>query len=49
MLAYSILRDSAHDVAVDFASLGLKGKVTVRDLWKKADVGSFQKTIQTKY
>ncbi len=37
------IADSAHDVVVDFASLGLKGKVVVRDLWKKADIGSFKK------
>lgn len=37
------IADSAHDIAVDFTSLGLKGKITVRDLWKKADVGSFNK------
>ncbi len=36
------IADSAHDVAVDLVSLGLKGKVTVRDLWKKEDVGSFK-------
>ena len=35
--------DAAQDVAVDFGSLGLKGKVTVRDLWKKADLGVFKK------
>ncbi|PWT70251.1 MAG: alpha-galactosidase, partial [Bacteroidetes bacterium] len=35
--------DTAHRVAVDFASLGLKGKVTVRDLWKKKDVGAYSK------
>jgi hypothetical protein len=37
------IADSAHDVAVDFTSLGMKGKITVRDLWKKADVGAFKK------
>jgi alpha-galactosidase len=31
--------ENAHDVAIDFKALGLKGKVLVRDLWKKADVG----------
>ena len=38
--------DSAHDVAIDFASLGLKGKLTVRDLWKKTDIGVFKKQYQ---
>lgn len=37
------IADSAHTVAIDFSSLGLKGKVTVRDLWKKAEVGAFKK------
>ena len=37
------IADSAHEVAVDFASLGLKGKVGVRDLWKKAALGAFKK------
>ncbi|MBD0350556.1 MAG: glycoside hydrolase family 27 protein [Flavisolibacter sp.] len=35
--------EDAHDVSVDFASLGLRGKVTVRDLWQKKNVGSFTK------
>ena len=37
------LSENAGDVAVDFASLGLKGKITVRDLWKKQDLGPFKK------
>jgi alpha-galactosidase len=37
------IADSAHAVTIDFSSLDLKGKVVVRDLWKKADVGSFKK------
>jgi hypothetical protein len=32
-----------HSVNVDFSRLGIKGKVTVRDLWKKSDIGTFQK------
>lgn len=35
--------NDAHDVAVDFASLKIKGKTRVRDLWKKADLGEFKK------
>lgn len=31
--------DTAQDVRIDLASLGLKGKVPVRDLWKRADAG----------
>ena len=30
-------------VSVDFASLGLKGKIVVRDLWEKKDIGTFKK------
>ncbi|MBD0367584.1 MAG: glycoside hydrolase family 27 protein [Flavisolibacter sp.] len=35
--------EDAHEVSVDFAPLGLRGKVTVRDLWQKKNVGSFTK------
>ncbi|MEO6851934.1 MAG: glycoside hydrolase family 27 protein [Mucilaginibacter sp.] len=37
------MSENAGDVAVDFASLGLKGKITVRDLWAKKDIGAFKK------
>jgi len=37
------IANNAHPVDVDFSKLGIKGKVTVRDLWKKADVGIFKK------
>lgn len=40
--------EAAQDVAIDFASLGLKGKVEVRDLWKKADIGIFKKQFVQK-
>ncbi|MEO6730941.1 MAG: hypothetical protein ABIN01_06970 [Ferruginibacter sp.] len=40
------IADATHDVSIDFASLGLKGKVTVRDLWKKADLGVFNKQFK---
>ncbi|MBS1564898.1 MAG: glycoside hydrolase family 27 protein, partial [Bacteroidetes bacterium] len=33
----------AGPVKVSFAQLGLKGKVTVRDLWEKKELGSFKK------
>jgi len=33
--------DKDGDVGVDFSALGFKGKVAVRDLWKKQNVGSF--------
>jgi alpha-galactosidase len=37
------LKDTTADLALSFASLGLKGKVGVRDLWKKQYLGSFGK------
>jgi alpha-galactosidase len=37
------LSDTASDVAVSFAALGLGNKVIVRDLWKKQDLGRFKK------
>ena len=40
--------NDAHEVAVDFASLGLKGKVTVRDLWQKKALGEFKKQYAQK-
>jgi len=42
------ISDTAHNVAVDFASLGYKGKISVRDLWNKKDIGSFKKTYSQK-
>jgi len=35
--------DSAQEVAVDFAQLGVRGKATVRDCWKQADAGVFDR------
>jgi hypothetical protein len=40
------LSDEASDVDVSFASLGLKGKVIVRDLWNKQDLGALSKGFQ---
>ena len=37
------IADDAHEVNINFSQLGIKGKVTVRDLWKKDDVGAFKK------
>jgi hypothetical protein len=34
--------DVNKNVAIDFAAIGLKGKVKVRNLWKKQDVGQFK-------
>ena len=37
------IANSSHPVAVDFKSLGLKGNIAVRDLWKKMNIGSYKK------
>jgi len=42
------ISDTAHNVAVDFALLGYKGKVGVRDLWNKKDNGVFKKSYSQK-
>jgi hypothetical protein len=34
-------------ISVDFSTVGLRGKVLVRDLWKKADAGVFTKKYTT--
>lgn len=39
------IADMAHDVTINFADLGLKGNVAVRDLWKKQDAGLFKKSF----
>ncbi|MBB6107361.1 glycoside hydrolase family 27 protein [Mucilaginibacter lappiensis] len=38
--------DDPRSVAVDFSSLGLKGKVKVRDLWKKQTLGQYKTNYQ---
>jgi len=38
------LNENAADVDISFASLGIKGKVRMRDLWKKQDLGSFERS-----
>ncbi len=40
--------ENAHDVSVDFASLGLKEKVMVRDLWQKKNIGYYSKQYKQK-
>ena len=40
------LSETANTVKVDLSSLGLKGRITVRDLWKKQNVGSYQNDYQ---
>jgi len=40
--------DKAADIAFDFKSLKLKGKLPVRDLWKKADLGVFKDKFSQK-
>jgi alpha-galactosidase len=36
--------DSAQTVVVDFAQLGVRGRATVRDCWKRADAGIFDRS-----
>ena len=36
----------AHKVSIDFSRLGIKGKVSARDLWKHAELGLFKKQIR---
>ena len=40
------LSDKANPVKVDFAALGLKGKINVRDLWQKHNAGAYQDSYQ---
>lgn len=40
------LSEESKNIAIDFASLGLKGKITVRDLWKHQNTGAFSKNYQ---
>jgi alpha-galactosidase len=47
--------ETTHTIKIDFstigvkgsATLGIKGKVLVRDLWKHADIGTFKKSYST--
>jgi alpha-galactosidase len=40
--------ENNQDVKIGFSILGIKGKVLVRDLWKKADIGLYKKTYSQK-
>ena len=40
--------DNAGPVALNFAALGLKGKVSIRDLWNKTELGIFKKEFSKK-
>ena len=42
------IADSAHEVSIDLTSLGFKGGVSVRDLWKKTGQGVFIKQYSQK-
>ncbi|MDP9078952.1 MAG: glycoside hydrolase family 27 protein [Bacteroidota bacterium] len=42
------LGDAQQNVSVDFSALGLKGKIAVRDLWAKQDLGVFDQQYQQK-
>lgn len=37
------ISETAQRVSVDFATLNLKGKVAIRDLWKNSELGNFKK------
>ena len=37
------ISDAAKEVSLDFTKVGMKGKVFVRDLWKRSDLGEFKK------
>ncbi|MDP4150136.1 MAG: alpha-galactosidase [Bacteroidota bacterium] len=34
--------DSTHEVAIDLKAIGFRGTVAIRDLWKRADLGTFR-------
>jgi hypothetical protein len=40
--------NNAANITLNFASLGVKGKPMVRDLWKKADLGIFKNQFSKK-
>lgn len=40
------LQMNAQTINLDLASLGIKQKVLIRDVWKKRDIGSFNKNYQ---
>ncbi|MBC7904858.1 MAG: glycoside hydrolase family 27 protein [Gemmatimonadaceae bacterium] len=40
--------NTAEIISLEFRSLGINGKVTVRDLWQKKDIGSFSKKYSTR-
>jgi len=35
---------TAHDVTIDFASIGLQGSIQVRNLWEKQNAGTYKNT-----
>lgn len=37
------ISDTLHDVTLNFGELNLKGKIAIRDLWKKTELGLFVK------
>lgn len=39
------ISDIEHEVSIDFSSLGLKGKIMVRDLWEKQNKGPYKNTF----
>ncbi len=47
-LALFNLDNEEQTISVDFATLGLKGKIAVRNLWRKQDAGAFKGKYQIK-
>jgi hypothetical protein len=42
------ISETEQDIAIDFAQLGYKGRLTVRDLWQHQDKGVFKKQYTQK-
>jgi len=47
-VAFFNLNDVAKDITINLADIGLKGKVSIRDIWTKQDVGTAKKTYTVK-
>ena len=41
------ISDKDQDVSVDFSAVGLKGSISVRNLWKKQNAGNYKSTYTT--
>ncbi len=45
-VAFFNIGDSNHEVEVDFAQLGLKGKISIKDLWNRKDIGLYRRSFK---